>query len=209
MNNLADTTLIMLVAPSAMGKSTIVSEVCQRDERFGRVRSFTTRSSRPDDKPEQFFYFTPQELGHQRAAGEIVTEVTFPTTGQTYGTIRDSFSHQYCLLETLAHSVDTYRALPFKRTVTISITSPANLWQQRFRERYPARTDDAVKRLDEAQLSIKWSLAQTHNHHWVINNRPPEAIADTLIGIALDKQPGDNGRADAAACLARIPDIYS
>ena len=57
MENLQDKKLVMLVAPSAMGKSTIVHEVLACDARFGRVRSFTTRPPRADDAPEQFFIF--------------------------------------------------------------------------------------------------------------------------------------------------------
>lgn len=207
--NLRDKTLIMLVSPSAIGKSTIVREVLRRDKRFRRVRSFTTRQPRPDDEVDQFFYLTPDELTVKRADHELITEVHFPTTGQTYGTIAASYDGEYCLLETLAHSVEEYRSLDFKRTVTISITAPAEFWRQRFVERYPEPSDEAKKRLDEAEQSIRWSLAQTRNHTWLVNDQSAEMMAQKLIDITLGATEGDDGHDIAADCLAQIQSMWS
>lgn len=209
MENLRDKTLVMLVAPSAMGKSTIVREVLARDERFGRVRSFTTRPPRADDAPEQFFYFSHTELEQERAAGKLITELTFPSTGQTYGTIDKSYLGKYCVLETLAHSVEDYRALDFRATVAISLTAPAEVWRQRFVTRYPQPSSEAEKRLEEAASSIQWSLAQTHDHHWIVNDQSAATAAQKIIDITLGASSGDAGRAEAAACLAHVQSMWS
>lgn len=204
MNNLdelRDKTLIMLISPSAMGKSTIVKTAAESDERFGRVRGFTTRLPRDNDMPDQFFYFSDDEVAKKRAAGEIVTEITFPETNLTYGTIHDSFHSEYCLLETMSNSVQTYRDLPFRKTIAVSITSPAEAWQARFKERYPMASESAKKRLDEARLSMHWSLAQVSEHFWLVNDGTPATVADQLIAISLGESTGRDGREYAEACL--------
>lgn len=208
MTDLADKTLVMLISPSAMGKSTIVHQTLAADTRFRRVRSFTTRASRSNDEPNQFFYFSPDQLATRRHAGDVITEVTFPTTGQTYGTVAESFVGNYCLLETLANSVEQYRTLGFARAIAISITSDAAVWRQRFLERYPEPTDEARQRLDEARLSITWSLSQSTGHNWLINDAPPATIARRLADIVTNHLPGDDGAPAARQCLDAIDTLY-
>lgn len=208
-SGLSDKTLVMLIAPSAMGKSTIVREVLARDARFGRVRSFTTRPPRADDESEQFFYFSDTELEQKRTAGELVTDLLFPSTGYTYGTVAESYPSEYCVLETLAHSVADYRALEFKQTIAISITAPSELWHRRFVARYPQPSSEAEKRLAEAVSSIEWSLTQTYDHFWVVNRESPEIAAQKIIDITLGGSSGDDGRADATACLASVTSMWT
>lgn len=205
---LSEKTLVMLISPSAMGKSTIVHETLARDTRFRRVRSFTTRPPRPNDEPNQFFYFSDEQLESMRNAGNIISEVTFPTTGQTYGTIAESYAGDYCVLETLANSVEQYRGLDFARSVAISITADAKTWRQRFLDRYPEPTEDALKRLNEARLSVQWSLSQSTDHAWLLNNTPADTVARKLIEIVVDGTPGDDGAQAARGCLDIIDTLY-
>lgn len=201
MNELNEKTLIMLISPSAMGKSTIVATTAAADRRFGRVKGFTTRLPRDNDMPNQFFYFTDEELAKRREAGEIITEITYPETNLTYGTIHDSFHSEYCLLETMSNSVQTYRDLPFKKTIAVTITSPADVWKQRFEERYPLPDQNAKRRLDEARLSMHWSLAQVSDHYWLVNTGTPEEIANELAAISLGRSKGRDGSTYARECL--------
>lgn len=201
MNQLSDKTLIMLISPTAMGKSTIIQTAAASDRRFSHVRGFTTRAPRSNDAPRQFFYFTPGQLDEKRAAGEVVTEVTFPTNNQTYGTISESYSGEYCMLETLSNGVQTYRDLPFHRTIAVSVTSSAALWRQRFTERYPRPTTEALERLEEARISLFWSLAQVSEHYWLTNDGSIQGVANELIALGLGKSKGRDGRAEARECL--------
>ncbi len=194
----------MLVGPSAMGKSTVMNVATQMDPRFVRVRSFTTRKPRPNDEPDQYFYLKPNELDELTEAGEVVTSVEFPTTGDMYGTLTTSYGGEYCLLDTLANSVDLYRGLPFAQTVTLSLTCPVDAWHERFLQRFPKPTDEAMKRLGEAKLSINWSLTQTTNHAWLLNDGTPEYAAQKLIGMFLHGLPSDEGASHAHAVLSLI-----
>ncbi len=202
MDFLHNTTLVMLISPSAMGKSSLIDQLLAIDARLSRVKSFTTRPPRPDDASGQLFYFDEQTLADKRTRGDVVSEVTFPTTGYAYGTVRESYSSDICILETLANSVETYRALPFKRTIAISITAPAELWHQRFTARYPEPSDEALKRLEEARLSMQWSLAQTTDHHWVSNDASLDAVARRILAIIDETSPSvvDTARQNALEC---------
>lgn len=201
---LSTRTLIMLVAPTAMGKSTIMNAAVQLDSYFARVRSFTTRPHRSNDEAGQYIYLSATDLVRERSNGTIVTETTFPTTGYTYGTLYTSYSNEYCLLDTLANSVEEYRALPFRRTLTVSLTASADDWCRWFVGRYPERSDMAVKRLDEAELSIKWSLQDTETT-WLTNDGTPEEVAAKLIGLTRGHVSSDShGPEQAQQVLERI-----
>lgn len=196
--------LIMIVAPSAMGKSTAMNEVVRLDARFSRVRSFTTRPPRDNDEPGQYLYLSADELTEKRRSGEIVTEVTFPTTGQTYGTLTSSYVGEFCLLDTLANSVGTYRSLPWFDTITISLTTEPTKWQAWFLNRYPQESSEALKRLEEAKLSIRWSLDDTETL-WLVNDSSPRTAAQRLIGLMDGGMLSDpDGPNHARAILERI-----
>ena len=178
----------MLIAPSVMGKTAIINKATQLHDQFSRVKSFTTRAPRPDDAPELYFYLTPQELEAKRQAGDVVSAVVFPTTGHTYGTLRESFTGQYCLQDTLANSVDTYRALPFADTKSIAIISPLEQWRERFLARYPTPTTEARDRLDEAVFSLSWCIYDPQVT-WLLNDGTLDEAATKLISMVTE---GDN-----------------
>ncbi len=201
MEQLREKTLVMLVAPSAMGKSTILQTVVSSSNDCERVRGFTTRQPRANDLSDQFFYLTKEELASKKAAGEVMTEVIFPTTGESYGTLSESYSGSYCVLETLANSVAMYRALPFKQTFTLSLTTTPERWQRWFHERYPEMNAEAKKRLQEAVLSIEWSLSQTDNHMWLVNDGTPDEVAARLLAIVGGEANGDDGDRYARAIM--------
>lgn len=184
MESLRDKTLVMIVGPSAIGKSTIMTVATQLREDFSYVKAFTTRAWREGDSGT-YTYISKEQAEELHQTGRAVTYVVFPTTGMIYGTTAESYQTKYNLLDTLANSVEDYRSLPFERTVTISLTANAEDWRKWFTARYPEPSGDALKRLEEAKLSIGWSLAQDHDHHWLINEPGQTAsVAKKLIDIA-------------------------
>ncbi len=166
---LSDKKLVMLVGPTSIGKSTLMNAVVEHDSRFSRVRSFTTRPPRANDESGHYFYLTEKERVVTLQKGDIVTDVIYPTTGYHYGTLMQSYDGEYNLLDTLANSVADYRELPFEKTVTISISADPDDWEQWLNIRYPEAGAERTNRLQEAVLSIEWSLAQTNRHAWLVN----------------------------------------
>lgn len=204
MESLRDKTLVMIVGPSAIGKSTIMTAATQLREDFSYVKAFTTRPWREGDSGT-YMYITKEQAEELHQTGGAVTYVVFPTTGMIYGTTAESFRTKYNLLDTLANSVEEYRALPFERTVTISLTAAAEDWQKWFTMRYPEPSDDALKRLEEAKLSITWSLAQDHDHHWLANQPgQTESVAKKLIDIAVGVAREDTTQPHPHAMLELI-----
>lgn len=202
-NTLHTKTLIMLVAPSAMGKSTIMNQAVRLDTQFARVRSFTTRRPRANDEPGQYIYLTQDELLKERSHDTVVTEMTF-STGQTYGTLCNSYSGQYSLLDTMANSVEEYRSLPFRATKTISLTAHPDQWREWFVDRFPdSDSYDAAKRLEEAVASIEWSLADPETL-WLVNDDTPETIARNLIDLSLDQAQSDTNGPDHARGILEL-----
>ncbi|MES2876464.1 MAG: hypothetical protein V4678_03250 [Patescibacteria group bacterium] len=202
--------LVMIVGPSAIGKSTLMNEIVRRDERFSRVRSFTTRPPRNNDEPGHYLYMTNDERLAQQVSGDIVTDVLFPTTGYHYGTVAKSYGSGYNLLDTLAHSVDEYEQLPFKRTVTISLTTNPDTWQNWLTMRFPSGGSDMKLRLEEAVASIEWSVAQTDNHYWIVNE-PGDVVgtAERLITLATAEDASTSQPPQAKLILERAKLLLS
>jgi guanylate kinase len=188
-DKLADKTLVMLIGPSAIGKSTLMNEVIRQNSDFGRVGGFTTRDPRPNDEPGQYRYLDKPEVEHKIAEHTLVQYAIFPTTGQIYGTEIEDYPAKYNLKDILANAVDDFRALPFERIVTISLTAPNEQWQKWFMDRYPAPSDEANKRLGEATLSIDWSLRDPETY-WLENSTGNiQNAARELIDIVLQQPP--------------------
>lgn len=164
---LAEKTLVMIVGPSAIGKSTLMDRMTRISADFAYVRSFTTRLPRAGERSHYDFISreAAEQLQHDH---QTITCVEHPATHDLYGTTARSYPGRYNLLDTLSGSVMGYRKLPFKRTVTIAVTAPIDQWQQWFIDRYPEPNSEARKRLDEAVLSIEWSLGDPETH-WVTN----------------------------------------
>jgi guanylate kinase len=191
MESLHDKTLVMIVGPSSIGKSTLMHKSAQSDERFTYVQSFTTRPPRPGEH-STYLHITDEEAEQIRASGNAVTFFMHPTTGVTYGTISDSYKSEFNLLDTLSGTVEKYRSLPFKRTVTISVTTDPENWMQWLDKRYPPKSIERVKRIKEAIGSIEWSLAQDYEHGWIVNE--PDNVAKAarkLIKLTIDSNPAN------------------
>ena len=188
MDSLASKTLVMIVGPTAIGKSSFMNKVLELDPQFKRVKSFTTRLPRGNDELNQYFYITQEQLDAHLEAGEVLTDAIFPTTGIHYGTVPQSYQGDYNLLDTLASSVQDYRALPFHTNMTVSLTTDPDAWASWLQSRYPQPSEERTKRLQEARLSVTWSLEQTTDHCWIKNEPNDMATSATqLIDLVFGK----------------------
>ncbi len=192
--------LIMIVSPTATGKSYLMHQVANQDAECERVRVFTTRPPRSDDQPGAFDY-VPHDDAHvsqileQIRRRELVQYMVHPTTDMVYGSELSGYPGSYNFLETISNVVTVLRLLPFASTTVIGVVVPVEQWQQWFFARYPEQSPDRTKRLQEAVTSLEWLTDSTHEDliHWVINSAQHHA-AETMIDIAKDNIRGDYGR---------------
>ncbi len=166
---LENKTLVMIVGPAAIGKSTLMNEVCAQNDDFGRVSGFTTRQPRDNDEPGLYRYLSNEQASALIDQPETVQYAIHPTTSAIYGTQHNDYPKPFNLLDTLSNVADELRDLPFERTVIVSLTTDANTWKQWLLERYPHPSGERTKRIKEAIISIQWSLAQTSHHYWIVN----------------------------------------
>lgn len=207
---LHDKTLVMVVGPTAMGKSTVMNEATKLDAEFARVSGVTTRAPRPNDEPGLYRYLSQAEADRLIAARELVQYAIFPTTGMLYGTEPRDFPGRFNLLDTLYNAVEPAMKLPFNRHVVVSLTAPAEAWQEWLSYRYPSRTDEYYKRLQEAKQSLEWSLAQSANHHWLVNQ--PDQLQETarqLIAVARGERTAQETPSEARNLLQTVNDLLS
>jgi len=204
MESLSGKTLVMIVGPTAVGKSSLMNEVVAQDSEFGRVSGFTTRRQRPNDEPGLYRYLSNGAARQLIEKGEVVQFAIHPTTGDMYGTQPQDYPRLFNLLDTLSTVVGGIQSLPFKSVVTVSLTTDPAAWQSWVLGRYPEPSEERTKRLQEAVQSIEWSMSQSANHFWLIN-RPNDiaATANELINVVRS----GNGRTappDEAASLLLV-----
>lgn len=175
MRQLKEKELVMLVAPSGMGKSTLMNKLVENDKRFARVRNATTRPERQNDEPGLYAYLPHNEegirqLAEQMEKKELIQYAIFPATGYIYFTYPESYKATYNLLDTQAHVVKHLRRLPFRRTHAIGLVTAPEAWQSWLLTRYDNDTPELQKRLGEAISSLEWLLAQPEEAiHWAYN----------------------------------------
>lgn len=183
-----DKTLVMIVAPAAMGKSYVISRAIEANPRFAQTVSFTTRDPRAGDDGNM--RTIPRDNEHIGIlldlieSGQVVNYTIFPTTGMMYGTDLSSYPGEVNLMPTLANSAETLRRTGFGECITIGLVAPLDTWQMWFNTRFPELTQEKTARLKEALLSISW-LLQDSSVRWLINRDGEiDTVAQELITIA-------------------------
>ena len=167
-----DKTLVMIVAPAAMGKSYIISHTIATDPQFAQTISFSTRDPRLGD--EGNMRTIPRDAQHITTlldlidAGQVVNYAIFPTTGMLYGTDLTSYPGKINLMPTLANSVETLRHTGFGQAITIGLVTHPDTWAAWFNARFPEPTAEKTARLKEAILSLSW-LLQDNDVRWLVN----------------------------------------
>ena len=77
---------IILVGPSAVGKTTIAHAMLEMGDKYELVRSVTTREMRADSFGSEYIYISREEFLHQIEVGGVLEHTEY--AGQLYGTPR-------------------------------------------------------------------------------------------------------------------------
>lgn len=186
---------IMLVGPTAMGKSTLMNKMVELDSEFARVSGFTTRPKRSNDEPGLYDYIPHTDDGIQsilteKEAGRLVQYAIFPTTGYVYGTHLKDYPAKYNLKDTLSNVAGSLAELPFHTTHIVGIVTTPEAWRKWLSVRFTPEDPDFLKRINEAIQSLEWLLAQPAGVVKWVYNRPDnvETSANELIAIAKEER---------------------
>ncbi len=183
--------LVMLIGPCAVGKSYVIDNLTNRDERYGKVMSISTREPRADDTPETMrcYAWNDIEIGElctNIEQGDFVNYTFHPKTGDLYGSLPSSYPADVNILPTLANSVNSLSELPFKSVHTVGLVTDPAAWQQWFNERTFAGPADRAARIAEAALSLEWLIGRPDAS--IVTNQPgdPEVAADAIRTIVTE-----------------------
>lgn len=168
--SLGEKTLARLVAPTAVGKSTIINRVLDiaKEENIdaGEVGTITTRSRRPNDPPN---YQTADDgVTHEMMIdriekGELVSWSLFKT-GHIYATDFDSYPAAYNFLPCLPDSLPMQDKAGFGAVRTFYIVTSVDAWYEQLQERIGPGFED---RLEEAMSSLEFSQRNDDIHKFV------------------------------------------
>jgi guanylate kinase len=151
---LAQTVLVQLIGPTAVGKSTLIDLIVSRnDSHFSEVGTLTTRPKRETDSPWVTADISHEEMKNKIDNHELVQYFRHPS-GEMYATDTSSYRTDVCLLPTMAKSADEFLDKGFKKVVRVGIVVNQKQWQERLHSR--ENDNDFAARMQEALQCLEW-----------------------------------------------------
>jgi len=156
---LARFTIVLVIGPTAVGKSYIIQKVIDSDpDRFSIAGTITTREGREGD-PEN--YRTDMDIDtliERIKRGEIVQYDVHERTGQIYASDLQSYQTKIVLLPALASSVAQIEKVGFPNIIKVGLLAEGESWQSHLRERRGGK--DYADRLKESEDCVQWLGSQ-------------------------------------------------
>lgn len=195
MQHLGEVSLLLFVAPSCVGKSTLMNSLSAQDARFSRISGFTTRPPRPDDEPEMYRYLTHDETGLRSILdlennGTLVQLAHHPVTGHYYGTQQSDYKTEFCSKDVFSGAVEVFRDLPARQSYTFGLVCDPTIWKERLIARYKTPDNPEIqKRLKEAIGSLNW-IVNDPQTILIENGNEPITTPTQKIIEHVTKKPG-------------------
>jgi guanylate kinase len=174
-------TLLMLVGPSGVGKSTLI-----KHSGLHFVPSDTTRMPRPGEKDgvDMNFRTDYDQLAADIKAGNFVQIAPF-ATGELYATKYSSYPESgAAVMPVMAEAVPLFRKLGFEKTISAFVVPPSyQEWMRRMSEQQMT-VEQRAKRLSEAKISFEFGLSDQQTHFILCDdiNESAGQVKDLLNG---------------------------
>lgn len=189
----SEKTLITLIGPTAVGKSTLAEEIIRLGgSAFSEVYSSLTRARRSDDPPQ---YTTADEGFTIERAKELirtqaVTNYSVHPSGNIYATVPENFPAPYNLLPLLPGSLAAMKRAGFKSVHAIYLVTATEAFKKQLSTR---ATDPSFSaRLNEGRQSLAWALEHADELLFVENiHGQPHIAAARILSLLEERQPAE------------------
>lgn len=182
LSHIAGKTLVMLIGPTGIGKSSIIEHVVSQEPSYERVTIVTTRNRKPEDPvghltaDEGIDY---QTILRMIEKGELI-EFSINTNGHVYSQTAAGFPGTVNLMALLPSGVEPLRHVGFGRTISCYIVAEATSWKE-WLSSSRSSYHDLEARLDEAITSIDYALEHRDDPLFFLNQ--PGQLDDTAASI--------------------------
>jgi len=196
--------LVAVVGPTAVGKSTLIAAAMRREPSIHLVRNNTSRAPRPGEQDGADYAFrTREDMLAGIARGDFV-QVAPSVFGDIYATAPDGYTADgVAAMAVLADAMPTFRALPFKHVASVFVLPPDfRSWQARMHGFTP---EQLTRRLAEAERSLQFALGESQTR-FVINGDLERATGD-FISLALGRPLNARQQADQLAARSLTQEL--
>ncbi len=181
--------LLVVSAPSAGGKGTILKELFRQDGNLRMSVSATTRQPRPGEENGKDYYFMSREEFQELVAGGRMLEHA-EYVGNCYGTPREPVEEWLAQGLDVVLEIDVQGGAQIKRLapdcVSVFITPPSmEVLEKRLRDRGTEDDETVCKRLAAAREELPH--AEDYDYI-VVNDRLEDAVEDMLAILRSEKR---------------------
>lgn len=199
--------VVVLAAPSGVGKTTIARSLMARRADLGFSISATTRPQRPGEQDgRDYFFLSREEFERRVTAGDFVEWAEY--AGNRYGTLaaeveRIRQAGRNVLLDIEVQGAEQVRRrYPGPASLAIFLLPPsAAVLVRRLRGRGTEAHAGLLHRLEIARAEL---LAAEHFDHVVVNDDLETALGE--VSAAIDGKPPRWSRADVTRQVAQLRD---
>lgn len=216
LGELKDISLVALVGPTAVGKTTLIKNLVDRDTKISRVVSETSRDPRGDERLGVDYIFRSQEEMIVNIKKRHYVQALISVYGVIYASQPSNFGDSgIAIMSVQSWVVHTFRSLPFKTVKVICVVPPDyDTWQKRIKS-HNFSSQNFAKRMQEARQSLEFSQIDK-NSQLLMNDNLGEAVnilSDLVHRRKLNDASLQNQRAAKIAAesilskLQRIPNV--
>lgn len=180
--------LLVVSAPSAGGKGTILKELFQQDDNLRMSVSATTRAPRPgEEHGKQYYFISREEFQGMVDSGKMLEHAKY--VGNCYGTPKGPVDQWREQGYDVVLEIEVQGGAQIKKLapdcVSIFITPPSmEVLEKRLRDRGTEEEAAIRKRLETARQE----LPQAENYDYVVvNDHLEDAVADLRAIIRAEK----------------------